>query len=67
MSIVNISSENAVGPDQGVLSADGAYNNAEFTTRFKKPLTQCIGVQLLQATVPLTYQLINETTDSSPS
>ncbi len=52
MSIVNISSENAtIGPD----------NN--FEVKLKKPIQKVIGMQLLNATIPLTYNIINSSND----
>lgn len=49
MSIVNISSENK---EKG--------NDADFEVNLKNPIHRCIGLQLLNATVPLTYNVINE-------
>ena len=48
MSIVNISSENLVHG-----------SNAEFEILMKRQLQKVIGMQLLNATVPLTYKIIN--------
>ena len=66
MSIVNISSENALENKDEFgknLKEDGVYNNSEFTVKFKKPLNDCVGVQLLRAAIPLTYNVINENAD----
>ena len=48
MSIVNISSENK-----------SSGTDADFQVNLKKTLTKCIGLQLLNVTVPLSYDVIN--------
>ncbi len=55
MSIVNISSE--------IGNREAGGNDAEFTIQLKKPLQKVIGMQLLNATIPLTYNIINSTDD----
>ena len=48
MAICNISSEN---------KASG--NDADYEINLKRPLQRCIGVQILNVTVPLSYNIIN--------
>jgi len=50
MSIANLSSENADG---------GGENGSEFDIVMKKPLQKIIGMQVLNVSVPLTYNVIN--------
>jgi len=51
MSIVNISSEN---------KANAEDNDNEFEINLKKSLQKCVGLQLLNVTVPLSYNVITQ-------
>ncbi len=54
MSIANISSEDGRSGDK----------DAYFEINLKKAVTKCVGMQLLNAAIPLTYRVINKNTDN---
>jgi len=54
MSIVNISSENRV---------NAGDTDTDFEIRLQRPLQKIIGLQVLNASIPLTYSVINDSVD----